>query len=313
MPDLRLIDLDGLHEVASMLSEAASVVLATGRGLSATLMAGSPAAGIPGPLSRVAAVLEMSASDLRRREIEISTVALWCTAPALQIHPRRVHVAGVDGSSTRQQSAVTGDHDDGVLRGIVRGEWGAREAVRHTEHQGQLGTFSAAALAAEGYAAGRFGLHDGALEMAAEADLGLHLVQFGHVLDTRFFDTEAEAFVGAEASIEGNLSFDLAGGDGGFEGGLTAFIGMAAAAEVGVGPETARVIAGGQVGIGLGADLDAAVGLTDGVFDFDFGASAFLGLGGGFDVSLEVDLAAIGEATLDVIEGATDWISSLWP
>ena len=313
MPDLRLIDLDGLHEVASMLSEAASVVLATGRGLSATLMTGSPAAGIPGSLSRVAAALEMSASDLIRRELETPTVGLWCRAPALQVHPRRVHFSGVDGFSAHRQSGVAGDHDDGVMGGIVRGEWGASEAVRHAEHQGQLGTFSAAALAAEGYATGRFGLHDGALEMAAEADLGLHLVQVGHVLDTRLFEAEAEVFVGTEASIEGNLSFDLAGGDAGFDGGLSAFLGMAAAGEVGGGPETARVIAGGEVGIGVGADLDVAAGLTDGVIDFDFGASAFLGLGGGFDVSLEIDLAAIGVTTLEVIEGATDWISSLWP
>ena len=296
-----------------MLSEAAAVVLTTGRGLSAILMAGSPASGVLGSLSMVAAALEMSVLDLRRREVETFTVGLWCSAPALQVHPRRVHVAGVGGSSTRWQSGTTGGHDDGVLGGIVGAEWGAGEAVRHAEHQGQLGTFSAAALAAEGYAAGRVGLHDGALEMAAQADVGLHLVQLGYMLDTRFFDTEAEAYVGGEASIEGNLSFDLAGGDGGFEGGFTAFIGMAAAAEVGVGPETARVIGGGEVGIGLGADLDAAVGFTDGVFDFDFGASAFLGLGGGFDVSLEVDLAAIGEATLGVIEGAADWIASLWP
>jgi len=313
VPDLRFIDLDGLREVASMLSEAATAVVATGRGLSASLMTGGSATGVPGSLSRVAAALEFSASDLRRRELETSAAELWCRAPALQVHPRRVHISGVVGSSTRRQSGVTVENDEGWLGGNAQGEWGAGEAVRHVEHQGQLGTFSAAALAAEGYAVGRVGLQDGALEIAAEADLGLHLVQLGHVLDTRFLDTEAEAFVGADAAIEGNLSFDPVGGDGGFEGGLTAFIGMAAAAEVGVGPESARVIAGGEVGIGLGADLDAAVGLTDGVFDFDFGASAFLGLGGGFDVSLEVDLAAIGAASIGVIEAATDWISSLWP
>ena len=107
--------------------------------------------------------------------------------------------------------------------------------------------------------------------------------------------------------------FDVASGEVDVGGGVAAFAGVAAATEIGVGPETARVVAGAEAGIGAGFELEGSLTMTDGLLDFDFGASAFLGVGAGFDLSLEIDLGAIGEAAVGVFADATDWVGSLWP
>lgn len=186
-------------------------------------------------------------------------------------------------------------------------------SVREAGHDGRFGTFSAAALAAQGHSLAWVGINGWAVDAGIDIDLDLDLVRVEHGLDTGYFDSGLEAFVGGSASLDGTVDFDVSDGDSGFAAGASAFVGMAAAGEVAVGPESARVVAGGEAGIGLGVEIDAAAGFTDGVFDFDFGASAFLGVGGGFDLSIEVDLGTLAEGTLGVVDGAIEWISSLWP
>lgn len=313
MGDLRLINQTGLHRVASQLDGAAGELQTSDRRLMAATEAVAAAAGFAATLRCVAAALEAAAGDLRRRRLEDPPTGLFFIDPSVQIDQRPIGLAAFEGSSESWGVDSLDDRRGWLRDSVMRGEWRGQVAVRQTDIHGPLGTFSASALTAESQAEVWVGFDDWGLELAGGAGVALQLAQVEYGLDTSYVDVSSEAFVGGEASAFGDLDMAFVDGDAGFEGGVDAFVGMAAAAEVGVGTDAARLVAGGEVGIGFGVDADLAVGYDDGVANFDFGASAFLGLGGGFDMSFDLDLGAIGRATVDVIEGATTWIGSLWP
>jgi hypothetical protein len=298
VPDLRFIDEEGLCQVGRLLARmvldlhgGARVLASSGEGSALLVMAGE---------------LDRSVADLRSRDDGVGVIGS-------SFRQRRVHVEGVDGSSEVWQSGSGRANRDQLQTWVARGDWGGASAIRSSEAHGPLGTFSAAALAAEGVAAAWLGIDDWAVEAGFDARAGADLVNARHSLDSRFFASDSEAYLGAEVAAGGTMVFDAASGDLDIEAGMAAFVGMAAATEIGVGPEAARVVAGAEAGIGAGVELEAALTLTDGLLDFDFGASAFLGVGAGFDLSLEIDLGAIGEAAVGVFEAATDWVGSLWP
>ena len=312
MGDLRFIDQTGVHGLAALLDRAAGEVQSAGRSCMVDCAVPGASAGAAQQLLSLAAALEVMAAALRHRWVEIMPAWSECILASPVIDPRPVRLHGSEGSSDRWGTPPIQDGSDRVRASLLDGEWGAGAAVRRAESHGALGTFSASVVAAEGRAMGWVGVDDWGIELGFQAGIGLHLVQLDYGLDTRYLDVETEAFIGGEASIGIDIDLDLSDGEGGFEGELDAFIGMATAAELGVGPPVARIIGGGEIGIGLGVDVDAALGYAGGALEFDFGASAFLGVGGGFDLSFEVDLGAIGSATLELIDGAASWIGSLW-
>jgi len=298
VPDLRFIDEEGLCQIARLLARMALDLHAAGRVLAS--------AGEGSALLVLAGELDRSVGDLRSRDDGVEAIGS-------SFRQRRVFVEGVDGSSEVWQSG-SGNGDRARLRTwVARGDWGGAAAIRSSEVHGRLGTFSAAALSAEGVASAWLGVDDWALDAGFDARAGADLVNVGHSFDSRFFDSDGEVYLGAEVAVGGTMVFDAASGEVDLDVGVAAFVGVAAATEIGVGPETTRVVAGAEAGIGAGVELEAAITLTDGLLDFDFGASAFLGVGAGFDLSLEVDLGAIGEAAVGVFEAATDWVGSLWP
>ncbi|MDF1596751.1 MAG: hypothetical protein P1T08_11790 [Acidimicrobiia bacterium] len=313
MGDLRLINQTGLYRVASRLDEATGELQSSARALMTVLETVPAVLDHTTALHSVAAALEAAAADLRRRRLEEPPTGPFCEAPTIQIDQRPVGMVGFEGSSEAWGVDAVDDRGRWLRDSVIRGEWSGRVAARHTDIHGPLGTFSASALTAESRAEGWIGFDDWALELGGGAEVALQLAQVEYGLDTAYVDVSSEAFVGGEASAFGYLDLGFVDGDAGFEGGVDAFVGMAATAELGMGTDTVGLIAGGEVGIGFGVDADLAVGYDDGVASFDFGASAFLGLGGGVDMSFDVDLAAIGKVTVDVIEGASTWIGSLWP
>jgi hypothetical protein len=296
--DLRFIDEEGLSQIAGLLSRMVLDLHAAGRAFSSI--------GEGSVLPVLAGELDSSVADLRSRDHGVG-------ATGSSFRPRRVFVEGVDGSSEVWQSGSGNGHHDRLRSWVARGDWGATSAARSSESHGRLGTFSAAALAAEGVASAWLGSDCWAWEAGFDAHAGADLVNVRHSLDSHFFDSDSEVYLGTEVAAGGTLVFDVASGDVDLGGGVAAFVGLAAASEIGIGPETARVVAGAEAGIGAGFELEGALTMTDGLLDFDFGASAFLGVGAGFDLSLEIDLGAIGEAAVEVFSAATDWVGSLWP
>lgn len=310
MADFRLVDQGGLAGLAVLLAGAAAEIAYSGRAVHA---ADRASGGAVEALTAAAAALEGSVHDIRRKSVLADFRGSWFEAPVSDALPGHVRVFGVVGSSETWESGTPGDHD-GQLRGrLAGGEWNHRVSVGEAERIGRLGTFSVAALAVQGHSLAWVGTSGRGMSAGVEIGLDLDLARVEHGLDAGCLDTELAAFVGGSASLEGTVDFDVSDGDGGFVGAVGAFVGMAAAGEVAVAHGPARMTAGGEAGIGFGVEIDAAAGFTNGVFEFDFGASAFLGVGGGFDWGIEIDLGAVAEGTLGVVDGAVDWISSLWP
>lgn len=298
MGDYRQIDQPELLYVAALIAEASGVLhsLAVVSGDSSRLWP-------------VVAALERTAEDIRRRRIEFG----YSRHSPVQTDPRPFSMAGFSGASERWGSTSDGKADDRIRFDFVRGRWHGSAAVSSRQVSGSLGTFSAAALIADGQADGWIGFDDWGLEIGGVVGAGAHLAQIEYGWEAEQIAIAGEVFAGVEGAAEGQLDLRPTDGDVGIDLGLDAFVGMGAAGSVAVGMSGAEVVTGGEVGVGLGLDVDGAATYAAGRFNFDFGASAFLGLGGGFDVSLEVDLAAIGSEVLDAMESATDWIASLWP
>jgi hypothetical protein len=156
------------------------------------------------------------------------------------------------------------------------------------------------------------GVGDWGIDLGIEAEAGAYLAQVEYGLDTAHVDLAAELYVGGEAAVDANVDLDPLDGLLMMDAGFDVFVGVAAGGETRFGSDAAAVTAGGEIGIGFGASGEIDLGLDGGVFRFDMGASGFLGVGGGFDVRVEVDLVDLGTGALDVLEDATGWLSPWW-
>ena len=299
MGDYRLIDQPGLQYLAARLGEASVELCSIG-----ILVGGNGSR-----LRLVADALESTAGDIRRRRIAVGpSVAV----AAVRTDPRPFSIKGFVEASEQWGNRTEGEANNRVRTTVL---WGGRHgsvAVNAYEVAGNLGTFSAAALVTDGQAEGWVGFGDWGLELGGIAAGGAHLAQVEYGLALEQGGVAGEVFVGAEAAVEGQLDLRPTDGDLGIDLGMDAFVGMGAAGSVAVGMSGASVVAGGEVGMGLGVDVDGAATYSAGRFNFDFGASAFLGVGGGFDISLEIDVAAVGSDVLEAVASATDWLASLW-
>lgn len=300
MGDYRQIDEVGLGHLAARLGDACIELRSIG----------VPGAGDWSRLRLVADALEVTAGDIRRRWAAVES-PMSVTRPRTDQHP--FSMTGFSNASEQWGNRMEREADDRVRTNVLRGGWSGSVAVGSHEASGRLGTFSAAALIADGRAEGWVGLEDWGLELGGFAGAGAHLAHAEYGLSLQPGGVAGEVFVGAEVAAGGQLDLRPTDGDLGVDLGLDAFVGMGAAGSVAVGVSGAEVIAGGEVGIGLGLDLDGMAAYSDGRFNFDFGASAFLGLGGGFDFSLEIDLGSIGADVFGALESATEFIGSLWP
>ena len=298
MRGYRQIDQLGLSRVAGLLGEASADLHAI--------------AGVVGPhsshLRLVAANLEWASADLRRRRVVFVALRL----PPLRTDPRPFSMVGINQASERWEHGSRNVVEDRVRTSVVGGEWHGSAAARSRAFSGALGTLSAAALVVDGQAEGWIGIEDWGLELGGVVGAGAHLAQIEYGLEAEQVGLAGEVFVGVEAAATGELDLGPTNGDLGIDLGLDAFVGAGAAGSVAVGMSGATVVAGGEVGVGLGLDVDGAATYSDGRFNFDLGASAFLGLGGGFDFTLELDIAAVGSDLLGAVEATTDWIASLW-
>ncbi len=231
---------------------------------------------------------------------------------AVPTGPRTLRMTGLGGSSD------TWSIGDGAVGGrsvrsfLWGSEWASRAAASEAFYAGLPGTFTAAALVSEGSAAfwasaGLGGVHGG-LELQA----GAHLVQVEYGVESDYVGMASEVFLGAESVLLTEADLDPSDGDVAVVGSLDAFVGLAAVGAVAVGPESLQVTAGAEAGIGMGIDVDGGAWFADGLLSIDFGASAFLGVGGGVDLTVELDLAALGGAAMDAVDAATEWLVSLW-
>ena len=166
--DLRFIDEEGLGQIAGLLSRMVLDLHSTERVLAST--------GEGSVLLVLAGELERSVADCRSRDDGIGAAG-----PASRL--RRVFVVGLDGSSKVWQSGSGHGNDDRLRTRVARGDWSGTSAARSSELHGRLGTFSAAALAAEGVASAWLGTEDWAWEAGFDARAGADLVNVRHTLD----------------------------------------------------------------------------------------------------------------------------------
>lgn len=260
------------------------------------------------PVGTVGAELREVVEDIRVRRL-----------PLINHLPQPLHTAlhsraamyGLAGSSqTWGESRPDGER---LVAAMESWEWSGRAAAREVESGGPGGSLQATALGVRAQAQGWIGFDDWGLELGGAAAGGAYLVRAGGEMGFGPVTAGGEGFVGAEASVEGELDLQPEDGDVGFVGGIDAFAGMAVATATTVGSSHAVATLGGEWGIGIGAEVDASFVFEDGSLSFDFGASAFLGAGGGFDLTVELDLPGLADDVLAAVESVAGWVASLWP
>lgn len=178
---------------------------------------------------------------------------------------------------------------------------GSRKAsVASVSASGEHGSITASAFGAEatGSASAGFGPGTVRAEVAGSASVYAARVQAEvHAGPAR---AAAEAQVGAQVEGAGEVEFDPLRGDVNASAEASAFAGARAEAELGLDVGPAEATAQGDVGAGIGGDVKAEVGFDDGTFEFGVGAHGYLGVGGGGEVSFEVDVPELAGKVADV-------------
>jgi hypothetical protein len=141
---------------------------------------------------------------------------------------------------------------------------------------------------AQGETAAGFG--PGTARAEASGSAGVYLAKAEAEINAGPVSASGEVAVGAEVEGATQVEFDPAKGDVNASAEASAFVGVRAEGEVKAEVGAAEASAQGDVGAGLGADVKAEVGLEDGTLTLDVGAHAYLGVGGGGELSLEIDV-----------------------
>lgn len=127
-------------------------------------------------------------------------------------------------------------------------------------------------------------------------------------------DLEVEGGVGAEAHAEGSIEVGPGGAAVRLEAGASAGARIEATATDSIVDDQGRslfgvgVTAHGTAGAEAEAHLDA--GFEDGHIRFSAGAGAALGLGGGLDVNVDINVGAIADDAVQMIQNEAEAISS---
>lgn len=205
---------------------------------------------------------------------------------------------------------------EGETGGFVGYENGVEGSVGSED--GAHASGEAGVAAGAGYdASGEVSISENGLvaEGSAGVDVGASASASGQVGYGEHLGAEgsAEAFVGARADVNAGASI---GPDGvGVSAGFDAFAGAEASANGSVTAAGVTADAGvtGYAGVGITGDVDASFGYDSVGVDLEFGAA--LGLGAGFDVSLEWSPAdtvdAISDFGGDIVDGAGDAVGAV--
>ncbi|MCB9137909.1 MAG: WXG100 family type VII secretion target [Caldilineaceae bacterium] len=176
-----------------------------------------------------------------------------------------------------------------------------------------LGRFGKVDLDIGGYEADAsysIGFDDDGFEIDGDFNADAHLVQVEYGGRYGNVDIGAEAQVGFESYAGGQIEINPLEGDLELEAGGEAFVGASVEGDLNADLHYGNVGATGKVGYGVGAEGHFDVGLDDWVFDFDAGASLFVGIGGGGGLKFEVDIPQIIDDGIIVGGSIVDRIGS---
>lgn len=134
-------------------------------------------------------------------------------------------------------------------------------------------------------------------------DAHAYLGSFDLTADVAGFDIAASGYVGAEASVQGELVLDPYSGDIAVRAEAGAFAGAKTTGEI--NRDFGAMDAEGRAGFsyGIGATLDADFGFEGGMFQFEFDSNVAAGLGFNAGASVELD---VNEAMTTVTSGLTE-------
>lgn len=217
---------------------------------------------------------------------------------------------GTDFISGQQKS--TGQPGDDDYTGFQANIWEGEVGV--ASNLGEINPVDGLTIGAFGYAAGAsgsIGFNSDGFVAKGEAGAEAYILKGEYEKDFGVAKAKGDAQVGVKASAEGEIEINPLEGDLEFEGEVGAFIGASADGEVSteIGPVGGSV--GGEIGVGFGAQANMDAGFDDWKFNLDFGASAYAGVGGGVDFSVELDLPELAEGAMDIGEDVVE--SDLMP
>jgi hypothetical protein len=232
-------------------------------------------------------------ANLRRADGEVSVsreTTLFAannsgSAPAADAAPSE----GVGPEPAFNVVSVEGSRDVSVASASASGEHGSIEV-------------SALGAQAQGEAAAGFG--PGTVRAEASGSAGVYLAKAEAEVNAGPLSASGEVAVGAEVEGATQVEFDPAQGDVNASAEASAFVGVRAEGETKVEVGAAEASAQGDVGAGLGAEVKAEVGLEDGTLTLDVGAHAYLGVGGGGELSLEIDVPELAGDVAEFGQGA---------
>ena len=164
-------------------------------------------------------------------------------------------------------------------------------------------------LKALGYAAkGEYlvGFGKEGFQTRAEVGVKAYLAQVELSREVAGFEVAGDALVGADISGEGKLILNPLKGDAKveLEGGAFAGASVEAGVSQKMGPVAGKI--GGEVGVGIGARGKVDFGLEKGTFTYDVGGKTYLGIGGGIEVSGELDIPEAAEDIANIGKEVVD-------
>ncbi len=181
-------------------------------------------------------------------------------------------------------------------------EWNDSAEVNVFDKQlvdGEHLSIGVSALGAEAEAAAALGFSADGVQAEAQASAGVYAVKVEASVQAGPLAASGEAQVGAEVEAAAELQVNPLNGDANIAFEAGGFAGARAEGEVSVGAGPAEAAARGDVGVGIGGDVRADVGVDDWTVQIDLGLHGYLGIGGGGEVALEIDAR---ELAGDVIE-----------
>jgi hypothetical protein len=189
----------------------------------------------------------------------------------------------------------------------VEGSTSADVSVASAEASGEYGSVEVSALGAdaEGKAEAAIGV-DGTVSAEASGSASVYVAKAEAQVDLGAVTAEGEVSVGAGVEGAAEVEFDPANGDVQASVEAGGYVGVRAEGEVKAEVGAAEATAEGDIGVGLGAEVKADIGIEDGKFSLDIGASAYLGVGGGGELSLEIDVPELAGDAAEFGQGAID-------
>lgn len=199
---------------------------------------------------------------------------------------------------------------------LLNEEFAAETAV----WQGQISSDSAAleliVLKTEAIESYSVELDENGLNAEVSHEIGAYLMKVEANANVAGASLSAEGYVGANAETKVGAVFDPMSGDAKLETSFDYFAGGRAQAEVetnlsAFGVDSLDLGVQGAVSYGLGAKLNADIGIEDGIFAADIDIGATLGLGAEFGFTVEVDANKAGQDIAEFGQSVFNFANSL--